>query len=275
MITKSSRSGIERLSIFSPFQKDMSLPKFKVAESKTSWKSNDGIFISNFSTGELAISGSGFPDTPPKPDSFLKKLMDKFKSKTTRTFENWNSTSVENTFHDIMNDLSKLENLKEKIKSYKESIEYCKVTGQKSLEEELVNNIPVFEKEVQLVSAGYDQCITDIQLIKFYKQCERGLRLDYIKNFTRVIPKDVINKKIECDKLFLFDNYAILHFDPESKSYKMTKSEIAKKEDPILFGLIENSNKLYFVGDWKDKYCDLTFEKFIEKFGTENLKLEV
>ena len=29
------------------------------------------------------------------------------------------------------------------------------------------------------------------------------------------------------------------------------------------------SNKLYFIDDWTDKYCDLTFDIITEKLGAE------
>ena len=33
--------------------------------------------------------------------------------------------------------------------------------------------------------------------------------------------------------------------------------------------MIKNSNKLYFIGDWIDEYCDLTFDKIIDTMGKE------
>jgi hypothetical protein len=43
-----------------------------------------------------------------------------------------------------------------------------------------------------------------------------------------------------------------------------TKEEIARKKDPILFGLIEDRRRLYFVGDWEDEYCNLTLDKIAD-----------
>ena len=59
------------------------------------------------------------------------------------------------------------------------------------------------------------------------------------------------------------------------------KKEIEKKKDPVLFGLLAGSSKLYFIADFIDEYCDLTFDKLTEivgkelvesKFLTENIK---
>ena len=52
----------------------------------------------------------------------------------------------------------------------------------------------------------------------------------------------------------------------------MTAKEIEKAKDPILFGVIKESNKLFYVGDWIDEHCDLTLEKFLEVMEMETAK---
>jgi len=51
----------------------------------------------------------------------------------------------------------------------------------------------------------------------------------------------------------------------------MTKEEIQKMKDPILFGMIKESNRLYFIDDWEDEYCDLTFDEIIDVIGENKL----
>jgi hypothetical protein len=71
-----------------------------------------------------------------------------------------------------------------------------------------------------------------------------------------------------------------MHYDPNKKSYKQTKEEYeaqkaaeeAKRRDPIMFGVLKDSRKLYYIGSWEDEYCDLTIDKFIEKFGEEAIE---
>jgi hypothetical protein len=70
--------------------------------------------------------------------------------------------------------------------------------------------------------------------------------------------------------LKIFDNYVILHFDPEGKSTQLTEEEIRRKKDPILFGVFGESRRLYFIGDWKDEFCDLTLEELIKTLSTED-----
>jgi hypothetical protein len=112
-------------------------------------------------------------------------------------------------------------------------------------------------------------------MVDFVKKCEKGIKLEYIKNFTRPIPQNVVDKINHINNLEVFDNYVVLYYDPDGKIYQETAREEAKRKDPIIFGLIAGSEKLYYIADWVDEYCDLTLEKFIDAIGVnkEDLKL--
>ena len=69
-------------------------------------------------------------------------------------------------------------------------------------------------------------------MVTFYRDSERGIMLDWIKNFTRTIPEKFVKIKKELDELKIFDNYVIMHYDPNGKSSKMTDEE--ELENPIL-----------------------------------------
>ena len=60
-----------------------------------------------------------------------------------------------------------------------------------------------------------------------------------------------------------------MHYDPAAKSYAETQEEIAARHDPILFGILSGRNDLYFIGDWKDDFCDLTLDQVSEILGRE------
>ena len=102
--------------------------------------------------------------------------------------------------------------------------------------------------------------------------------MDYIANYVRTIPLDIIKKKIEVDMLEVFDNYVILHYDPQGNAVEMTpaekKKEVDKAKDPILFGVIAGSNKLYYIADWIDTTIadDLTWETMVENLGQDVLE---
>lgn len=165
---------------------------------------------------------------------------------------------------------------KNRIKEYIALLKQCELTGQVALKEKLFKNIIINKYESILYANGYTKLITEEKLVEFVKKSPKGLSLTYIDNFTKIIPVDVMEKITEANKLEVFDNYCILHYDPEKKSFEQTQEEIKKenaaKRDPIIFGLIKNSNKLYYIADWVDDYCDLTWDKVIDTMGAKLLE---
>lgn len=145
----------------------------------------------------------------------------------------------------------------------------AKTMGQTSLLEELAEKLVINVYEGALYANGLRRMITFEELENLADRSPRGLCVDLVQNFTRLIPADVIKEKEKADQLQIFDNYVILHFDPEDKGSKKTKEEITeeRKKDPILFGLILDSQKLYYIADWIDEYCDLTWDKVLEILG--------
>lgn len=156
-----------------------------------------------------------------------------------------------------------------RIEPYLKALQNAKKMGQTALCEKLLAMIVINKLESILLSYGYGKKITERQVVDFVKKTDKGVDLCYIKNFSRPIPDEVIEKKVELDKLHVFDNYCILYYDPSGKSYKKTQEELEeerkKKSDPILFGMIRGSRNLYYVADWIDEHCDLTLEKFIKE----------
>lgn len=79
----------------------------------------------------------------------------------------------------------------------------------------------------------------------------------------------------------MFDKYYILYTDFTYTGEKISSGEInnvskEKEKDPILFGAfvkdsttIERTtymgDKLYFIADWEDEYCDLTLDKLMRE----------
>lgn len=162
---------------------------------------------------------------------------------------------------------------RDRITEYVNCIGYTEQTGQVALKEKLFEKLVINKYESILYSKGMYKALSEELLVKLAKNSPKALSLDYIANFVRTIPLDVIKKKIEADKLEVFDNYVILHYDPEGISYASTnkekEKEVKKAKDPILFGVISGSDKLYYIDDWVDEYCDLTFDKCVEQLGKD------
>lgn len=123
----------------------------------------------------------------------------------------------------------------------------------------------VLTYEAILFEAGIKQYQTEDSLIGFIKQCKKGLCLTELETFERVIPVDIIDKINAAEVLKVFDNYYILHYDPSgAKNIYYTEED----RDPIIFGVIRGSEKLYYIGDWMDEYCNLTYKDLLKK-GTD------
>lgn len=175
--------------------------------------------------------------------------------------------SIEDFFKSVKNNQQELVIIAERAAGYERAMVNAKKAGQEALHEQLAAGLNAYRMETQLVAMGLPKFVSEENIVKFYKQCKKGLRLDYVRNFTRIIPESVTSHKIRADELGLFDNYVVLHYDPQAKSYAETEAEKARRKDPILFGLMKGRRQLYVVGDWIDEVCDLTLDQFAEQMG--------
>jgi hypothetical protein len=159
--------------------------------------------------------------------------------------------------------LKDLESAKSLIAYYEECIVHAEKIGQVSLRERLLNNLSIVRSEITLIDNALTKFVAEDQLVDLYKQSvlKDNLKLTWIKNFVKVVPSRILEIKEKVDALEIFDNYVVLHYDPNNDATSLTKQEIVLKKDPILFGVFKESRKLYYIADWVDEYCDLTLEK--------------
>ena len=92
----------------------------------------------------------------------------------------------------------------------------------------------------------------------------------------------MIDKKIAADKLMVFDNYVVAYYSDLIHRAVATQQKVSAKEeqevrerrrDPILFGVIKNSRKLYYICDWTTDTDDLTLEKLEKELGVTRSSL--
>ena len=311
--TMNQENPKDRLSIFDNFQVDMNLPKFKkerdekaddqkisniirengIGSSNGLSGAINGSSVAFYSTASTAstfmVSQGGWQISNPMADSVVGGLEQQYtKRGIFASLVRWLSNKKENivkkcetkrvqyVFDLVLNQPEKLTKFEEKNSAYAKLIENAKSLGQTALVEQLESELEVRKFENACLANDITMALTEKQLLTFADKCEKGLKLDWIKNFTRVIPQMAIEKKQKADENFLFDNYVILYFDPENKATKMTKKDIEKAKDPILFGVMHGNRRLYFIHDWKDELCDLTMKEVADKLGTkENLSLEL
>lgn len=294
------RDGKAFLSIFTNFEIDYNLPKHQklyeakeeAEDQKMSAPAEVGEFRRqrfnvnatwNVTTGQIGgitTSTSVIVQPPTLWDRILAHFGYVKGQEITKTeiIEEKPTKTADLVFECVIKNDEQIQAIGAKIDKFKTMIEQAHLLGQKALEEELRAKWNIYCCEAQLIANQVTKVISEERLIEFVSGCQKGLRLDWIKNFIRIIPSELAQKKLDIDKLCIFDNYVVLHYDPENKNNQWTKEEIQKelerRKDPILFGVIDGSNKLYYIGDWKDEYCDLTWDAIAEKIEEKHLRIE-
>ena len=273
--SRAQRAGLKELEIFDYFQIDSNLPKYKKKEEK---KSNDLIGFDNtpipafgtVSNNSIAVDGRGQilqSEGDLNEQSILLKtfkyLLKKLFKKPVKKF------TILQFFVGLSKSISDLKTTKEIANYYEQAIIKAKENGQTALMEKLNDLLFVCKNEANLVDLKYTKYVTEHQVVDFYNKITEDkrihLKLSWIKNFVRIIPSNVLEIKKQLDENEIFDNYVILHYDTELNSEALTEREKEYKKDPILFGVIHKSRKLYYIADWKDEVCDLTLD---EMFST-------
>lgn len=149
----------------------------------------------------------------------------------------------------------------------KQLLTKLELSKQRNVVNQVKNEGKIKSAEVNLYNAGFKQYQTEASLIEFILKCKKGLCLTEIDNFDRVIPDAAADLLSKAEQLAVFDNYLILHYDQnKAKNPFLTEKERPKPKprDPILFGVIQNSDKFYFIADWIDEFCDLTYKDILK-----------
>lgn len=134
----------------------------------------------------------------------------------------------------------------------------------------------IVAEEAVVVAAGFTSYLPEDTMIEFLRKSERGTMVEFLRYYEDEMPMAAIEKKLEADKLMVFDNYVVAHYSDliqkaaniEKKAGdEEEKKQREKRRDPILFGVIKNSRKLYYICDWKTDTDDLTLEKLEDELG--------
>ena len=297
---RSKRVGIKELEIFDNFNVDKTLPKFVGKETEDDsgnkiWiapKTTDGNFVAPDGTpansGGLWISAD---QSVPSEDwgvnvnvsnkvNIFQRLRVAFTlkkkiEKANKRKKKEKLISIRDYFINFAESFNELTPLGDIAETYETAIIQAQKLGQKTLVEKLQDMLNVVRGEAHLIQMGVKQYVTNEQVCDFYESVDedKDLKLTWIEHFVKVIPNEIVELKAEIDKRGVFDNYVILHYDPQGNASSLTKEEIEVKKDPILFGVIKNSKRLYYIGDWVDDYCDLTLKGMFEELGEKVLEI--
>ncbi|MFA5696665.1 MAG: hypothetical protein WC917_04490 [Bacilli bacterium] len=148
--------------------------------------------------------------------------------------------------------------------------------GQEALGVKILSELARETRESALYAKGIRHFVEREDILKVKNKIKDGHISDTrLEEFTKIIPKNVLKKKKELEGVF--DGFIIYHYYNEeiekkiAKKQKRSPDEQGKMRDPILFGYIKESDRLYFVADWEDEYCDLTFDEIIDVVGDNKL----
>jgi hypothetical protein len=269
---RSSRVNMKELEIFDFFYIDTNLPKHKkVNDSENHFTvRNDFLVENDFAPSTGGFYGQNMSIKQKIKNWIISKLDSNKKDKKIKRV-----ISIPEFFTSMSKSFEELTSVLDVALYYEKALVQANENGQVALEQKIKDNINIVKYEAQLISIGLTKYVTEKQVIDLFEKVgeDKNLKLTWIKNFNRIIPENVYKIKKDVDSRLIFDNYVILHYDPINNGEKLTKEEIEYKKDPILFGLINNSKKLYYVADWKDDYCDLTLEEMFNTLGENVLEI--
>ena len=140
----------------------------------------------------------------------------------------------------------------------------------------------ILAEESVVVAAGFTSYVTEANMVEFIRKSERGTMVDFLRYYEDELPQEVIDKKLAADRLMVFDNYVVAYYSDLIHRAVATQHKVSAKEeqlvrerrrDPILFGVIKNSRKLYYICDWTTDTDDLTLEKLEKELGVTRSSL--
>lgn len=140
--------------------------------------------------------------------------------------------------------------------------------GQKKHSKELLLILRATREELKLIDMGIDTFLYESDVQKYIDDISYNtVKTIELYRYPREIP-DEITETIESVN-DIFDDFIILYTDYTGEETKKALDEREKERDPIIFGIFKDGDdmteKLYYLGDWEDEYCDLTLSKIIEE----------
>lgn len=179
------------------------------------------------------------------------------------------------TFEDVKESVLKADmptsaDMEKAYKNLVKVIAYLRSIGQIDQARDMARMLDVLAAEVTLIKHGYTKFITKKEVIDFMLKAEKGVMVDFVRSYKGIIPPRAIVEKNKVDELMVFDNYVVMYYDPDIAKFELIRreaKEAEKRRDPILFGMIQNSDRLYYVTDWTTEEDDLTLEKLETTIG--------
>jgi len=163
-----------------------------------------------------------------------------------------------------------------RIKKIEAAFDEAVEAGQSFLADKILHEFSREIRESVILAKGISKYIEREDLVKYKHKIKEGHISDtLLKDYTRIIPKPILEKVKSLKDVF--DGFVIYHYYEEAlekkkeKKQKITPTEKAKLKDPVIFGIIRETNRLYFIEEWVDEFCDLTFEDIVDQIGESRI----
>lgn len=167
------------------------------------------------------------------------------------------------------------ESLQNQLSTIAEQILEAKKIGQKKYLEQLVFAYTCIIKEQALAAAGYTKYVykDDVKLFIDKITPANSVKIIELDRYPRAIPLTVMQELSKVQAMNIFDDYCVVFTDFTDADYKSSEEmkTVERNRDPIVFGYFKHKDtglkhdRFYYVADWEDEYCELTFTKMIEK----------
>lgn len=139
-------------------------------------------------------------------------------------------------------------------------------TGQIKAAKKLTFHIKSILKEKKIIDLGITKFVYRDDIENYIDNiADDVVKIIELKNYPREIPDELV-EIIEKTRN-IFDEMYVLFTDYTGEVEK----KVEKERDPILFGSFidrtvdEMSQRMYYLGDWVDEYCDLTLDKLVSQ----------
>lgn len=287
MILNKDRTKLE---IFERFVVDKNLPKYteqeeevkkknsgrmrygntSVPESGTAWRS------STSSTGDTTRTYVIYSNGASSIDGVATDSKDQDRGLPVSVKDTDVILTFEQFFGHIRNSSGIISNLRfrRKVKALEKILKQCDSTGQQHMKDVSLLELDRVRREYVLAANGFREYVDERDVVRGFAHLsaddQSRIELEWVKNFGRLIPSKIVKRKMKADRLHIFDNYVVLHIAPGwygDRDERLTAEEVDRMKDPILFGVMDSSRRLYYIGDWVDEHCDLNMADLVERFG--------
>lgn len=155
--------------------------------------------------------------------------------------------------------------------------------GQTKVVKKILYTLEVLEKERKLYELGFSDFVYR-EDVEYYmdKVSDKAVKIINLEEYPREIPDEVAEKLMILKKEGIFDVYYIVFTDYTGEVEREVEKE-RRRKDPIIFGTFskrdQNSrilhDRFYYIADWEDEYCDLTFDKMVSEMSKAGKDIKI